>query len=146
MLLKIEQLKNLVEENTIRLRLIPESIWMEKSDPSKWSRKEILGHLTDSAQNNLRRVIVAQYESGVKIVYDQDFWVQAQNYQFTETDEIIQLWRLLNLQLVRAFLQMSPDKYQHTSNVGKSTIELLNMEELLDMYLEHTQHHLQQIY
>ncbi|MCB0668584.1 MAG: DinB family protein [Saprospiraceae bacterium] len=145
MLVKIEQLESIVEESLVRIKLIPDSVWLEKSDPLKWSKKEILGHLIDSAQNNLRRVIVAQYDTQEKIVYDQDFWVQAQNYQLANTDEIIELWYLINKQLIRSFLQLPADKYHFTTNVGRTSIEFLNMEELLDMYIEHLDHHLNQI-
>lgn len=72
MLTTIEHLHTTIEDNYIRLQLIPESFWSDKQYTSKWSKKEILGHLVDSAHNNLRRLIVTQYHKGQKIVYDQD--------------------------------------------------------------------------
>lgn len=73
MLEKIQHLETLVAEAELRLRLIPESVWSDKSSVEKWSKKEILGHLIDSAQNNLRRLIVTQNERPEKVIYDQDF-------------------------------------------------------------------------
>ena len=37
-----------------------------KLSANKWSKKEIMGHMVDSAQNNIRRFIVAQYDEQPK--------------------------------------------------------------------------------
>lgn len=145
MLIQIEKLKGLIRENHLRLKLIPESIWSDKSHPDKWSKKEILGHLVDSAQNNLRRLIITQKRANAKIIYDQDFWVKSQNYQHRETDEILALWHLLNEQLIHTFIKLPPDKYHLTTDIGRVQREYVNFPELLDMYIEHLQHHLRQI-
>ena len=83
------------------LYMIPELDWSAKPDPTKWSKKEVLGHLIDSAQNNLRRLIVTQYQPNDKIIYEQNKWVEANQYQTMSTRDIIDLWRLLNLQYHR---------------------------------------------
>ena len=74
-------LKNIVEEELHRFAEIYEEDWAYKISPEKWSKKEILGHLCDSALSNIRRFVVTQYKENENIVYDQDFWVKAQNYQ-----------------------------------------------------------------
>ena len=89
----------LVDEALLNFKHITDEDWNAKSNPTKWSKKELLGHLIDSAANNLRRLIVAQYEQGTKIVYDQDKWVAVQDYQAMDVQDIQNLWRLLNLQL-----------------------------------------------
>lgn len=146
MLEKIQHLETLVAEAELRLRLIPESVWSDKSSVEKWSKKEILGHLIDSAQNNLRRLIVTQNERPEKVIYDQDFWVEAQNYQNADIDEIIDLWKLLNRQLIRSFSQLPVEKYHFTIDVGRVENEYLSMTELLIMYTDHLQHHLNQVF
>jgi hypothetical protein len=55
--------------------------WETRPAPEKWSKKEIIGHLTDSAQINLQRFIRCTYEENFKLVYNQDEWVAAQHYQ-----------------------------------------------------------------
>ena len=146
MLIQIEKLAQLVKETHLRFKLIPESIWADRSHPDKWSKKEILGHLVDSAQNNLRRLIVTQYQPNMKIIYDQDFWVKAQNYQAQEVEGIIALWHLLNVQLIHTFKKLPSDKYHLTTDIGRAQTEFINLPELLDMYTEHLQHHLYQIF
>ena len=57
-----ERLETILEELYPALKKISEQEYALKPLPHKWSKKEILGHLVDSAQNNIRRFIVAQYE------------------------------------------------------------------------------------
>src|SRR5580693_8174910 len=68
----IEQIQKVAVDFAPELLKIGEEDFSYKSDPSKWSKKEILGHLVDSAQNNIRRFVVSQYEDIPKIVYQQD--------------------------------------------------------------------------
>ena len=67
----IQQLQSIIDNYTPQLQRLPEDAWPAKPNPAKWSKKEILGHLIDSAQNNIRRFIVAQYEDNPKITYAQ---------------------------------------------------------------------------
>ena len=63
----IEHLEKIVNNYNRRLEAIPEEEYLRKPHPEKWSKKEILGHLVDSAQNNIRRFVVAQYEDCPRI-------------------------------------------------------------------------------
>src|ERR1700753_2074239 len=72
----IQHLTKLIGIYTKRLEALTEETYAWKPHPHKWSKKEILGHLVDSAQNNIRRFIVAQYEDTPVIGYDQDAWVR----------------------------------------------------------------------
>jgi hypothetical protein len=92
----INELQSLLNEYSIKFAAISEPDFSHKPLPTKWSKKEVVGHLIDSAQNNLRRFIVAQYEPQPKIVYDQDFWVNANGYQQMKKEEVISLWKLVN--------------------------------------------------
>ena len=47
----------------------------------KWSTKHVIGHLTDSAVNNLDRIVRMQLEPGQHLPgYDQASWVRVQHY------------------------------------------------------------------
>ena len=94
------RLQAIIDEYLPLLKSLPENKMALKPLPTKWSKKEIIGHLIDSAQNNIRRFIVAQYEDTPAIVYDQDRWVTIGRYQDTNTTDIIDLWYLLNKQIV----------------------------------------------
>src|SRR5438105_4052486 len=97
----IQQLEHIVPQYSKLLKEKPVEEMETKPSPAKWSRKEQLGHLLDSAQNNIRRFIEAQYQQQAPtIVYNQDEWVRLNNYQSWSVDELISLWILLNRQIL----------------------------------------------
>jgi hypothetical protein len=134
-----------ITNNKILFENLTEKEWSAKPYNSKWSKKEILGHLIDSAVNNLRRFIVTLYQQNDKIVYHQDEWVNLQNYQGTDVGELIQLWIGLNRQLARVVSSIPADKLKLTCDTGKDEIILHTLEFLMDDYLRHLRHHLSQI-
>lgn len=56
------RLEQIISEHLPALHQLTNEAWLYKPAPDKWSRKEILGHLADSAHSNIRRFVVAQYE------------------------------------------------------------------------------------
>ena|ERR1700744_2607628 len=119
--------------------------WEHKPSHEKWSNKEIIGHLCDSAQINLQRFVRCTYEENFKLVYEQDEWVIAQHYQQMYVADLLQLWRLLNLQISRVLENYPPDRLQAQCDNGKKEVKLHTVEWLAQDYLDHLQHHLKQI-
>ena len=72
-----ERLEKIIITYIEQLRQINENDFSEKPVAYKWCRKEELGHLIDSAPNNLLRFIVAQQEMQPKIGYDKNIWNRA---------------------------------------------------------------------
>lgn len=141
-----QELHEIITEFTSIISAIPEHAFKAKPDPKKWSKQEVLGHLIDSAQNNLRRFIVSQYATAPPhIVYDQNFWVQSNGYGYAPKDEIIQLWRLINEQICRVLELMPSVNYSKTCNTGKHSEELHSLEWIAADYVKHMKHHLNQI-
>ncbi|MBC7946647.1 MAG: DinB family protein [Chitinophagaceae bacterium] len=134
-------LEAIVEQHHAALQSIPESEMSDKPSPTRWSKKEILGHLVDSAQNNIRRFIVAQYEENPYIVYNQDKWVEISNYQRYDTTEILQLWRALNRQIVTILRNMPPDMAERNCHTQQDA----TIGWLADDYVKHLRHHLHQV-
>jgi hypothetical protein len=63
----------------------------------KWSPKEIVGHLIDSASNNHGRFVRAQLESDLVFGgYEQAEWVSVQRYQEREWADLVRLWQSFN--------------------------------------------------
>src|SRR5690349_7108910 len=92
-----QELRALLVEFTAKFHAIPDSEFSNKPQPKKWSKQEVVGHLIDSGQNNLRRFIVCQYEAQIpNIVYNQDFWVSVNGYQRMKKEDVITMWRLVN--------------------------------------------------
>jgi DinB superfamily len=138
---KADILRDLVTQSINQFATISTQEWNAKPFDHKWSKKEILGHLTDSCANNSRRFIVTQYEQGQKIVYKQNEWVASQNYQNTHFRTIIELWQLSNMQLATVIEQIPVDKLNYTC----ITDEARTLEWLIDDYIAHAKHHLKQI-
>jgi hypothetical protein len=110
----IHQLEGIISTYYESLKRIPLPLAEAKPGPSKWSKKEQLGHLIDSAQNNIRRFIEAQYQAQPPvIVYNQDEWVKLNSYQQQPFEDAIALWRLLNLQVLHILRNMQPGVYEN---------------------------------
>ena len=138
-------LRTIIDTELKRFETISEDEWSYKASPEKWSRKEILGHLCDSAFTNIRRFVVTQYKENENIVYDQDEWVKAQNYQNIPTAEVINLWKSLNYQIVHIVENMPDEVLQRTCDTSKTTPEILTLEVLIKGYIDHLHHHLKTI-
>lgn len=141
MLSQAEELEQTLEQYTAQLRKIDEVDAAIKPTPAKWSKKELVGHLIDSAQNNLRRFIVAQYEESPTIQYRQDDWVRINNYQKYRLEDLIQLWYLTNKQIVAVLDGMDIQTAERTCNTGS----LHRLDWLATDYIKHLKHHLHQL-
>ena len=136
------ELSNILSEYSPKFAAITNEVFSEKPLPHKWSKKEVLGHLIDSAQNNLRRFICAQYESHPPfITYQQDFWVESNQYQSMEKADVIHLWRLINERIIAVLNNMAPEAYDKQANTGT----LHSLEWLAQDYVKHLKHHVNQI-
>lgn len=138
----ILNLEKIIHVYARRLAAVPEALYTEKPEPGKWSKKEIVGHLVDSAQNNIRRFIVAQYEDNPTIGYAQDSWVACSNYQHYATADLVTLWTLLNRHIVVILRQMSPEAALRLCSMGGQPQSL---EWVAADYCNHLLHHLHQI-
>lgn len=116
--------------------------WNAKPDPNRWSRKEIMGHLIDSAQINLQRFVRCTYEENFKLTYEQVEWVQVQQYQEADINEILELWRLLNFQIIRVLKNYPAERLQARCDNNKYKVELHTVEFLAQDYVDHMRHHL----
>ena len=139
------ELKGIVTNYAIKMALISNVEFNAKPNSNKWSKKEVLGHLIDSAQNNLRRFVVGQYEDAPYIVYDQDFWVNANDYQHMMDTDVITLWKLLNERIVAVLEKMPVENYDRLSNTGKTIPSHHTLHWLAGDYVKHMKHHLNQI-
>ena len=137
------QLQKIITDYPAKLKLISQEEFVHKPHANKWSKIEILGHLVDSAQNNIRRFIVAQYETSPYIIYEQDKWVAISDYQHAYAQELIDLWSLLNKQVCRILDNTTSEaaiRTCETSNRIPHTITWLAGD-----YVKHLLHHLHQV-
>ncbi|MBK7567726.1 MAG: DinB family protein [Bacteroidetes bacterium] len=141
----ISDLNQILQGYPTKFNFISEYEFNSKPTPEKWSRKEVLGHLVDSAQNNLRRFIVGQYQQNDKIFYDQNFWNAANNYQFESRQDIITLWVLLNKRICAVLNNIPVEKYENIIDTGRDSISPKTIIWLAEDYVKHMKHHINQI-
>ena len=142
----IQELRDLIQTYSGKINAIAAPDFYAKPIPTKWSKVEVLGHLIDSAQNNLRRFVCGQYESAPpRIIYDQDFWVSSNNYKKAKKESIIQLWTLLNERICDILEIMPQSNYTKECNTGRDIEQLRTLQWLAEDYVKHMKHHLNQI-
>lgn len=139
----VNRLKVLLENIPSLLLEISEDLFSIKINSTKWSKKEILGHLIDSAANNHQRFIRVQYENIPTIKYDQNKWNELNHYQQLESKHIIQLWTIYNQHLLEILKRIPEENLGMELNVGNEINVTLQF--LMDDYLLHLEHHLKQI-
>ena len=104
------RLKLSIDKNVIPLKKLDIHSVEKKSNPDKWSKKEILGHLIDSAANNHCRFVRIQTQEDLVFEgYDQAEWVNLQGYQIKNWDDIVNLWYQYNDHLVEVIGLMSEE-------------------------------------
>jgi hypothetical protein len=138
----IDHLGKIVRIYSKRLETLNDETFDWRPGPDKWSKKEILGHLIDSAQNNIRRFIVAQYEDTPNTPYSQDDWVVLSSYRDYPTRDLVMLWTMLNKHIVHVLSHMSPVATLRKCRMGgqPQTLEWVAAD-----YCNHLLHHLHQI-
>jgi hypothetical protein len=119
--------------------------WVTKPSSGKWSNKEILGHLIDSAMINLQRFIRCTYEEDFRLTYEQDNWVVVQHYQHTHINDIIDLWTLINKQIIRVLENYPSNRLSARCDNSKHEPNQQSVAWLANDYVEHLRHHLNQI-
>lgn len=141
-----ERLLTLINAAKEKFAYINEVTWNAKRSPGKWSKKEILGHLVDSAANNHLRFIKAQSADDVFIgaVYEQDFFVSSQQYSNESIAELIELWYTYNRHLAHVIKYINTEKLEVVCRIGHYPDVTFSF--LITDYVTHLEHHLEQIF
>jgi hypothetical protein len=106
----------------------------------KWSGKQVIGHLIDSAVNNLGRIVRMQIEDGLSLQgYEQMAWVRLQHYAEREWSQVLGLWFALNEQV--AWMIRNIEKVC-LANMGVVEGETVTLGFLIEDYVAHMEHHL----
>jgi hypothetical protein len=142
----IADLSAILEKHYPLFKNMPVDIQIKKNTPDGWCKKQELGHLVDSAQNNIQRFIRVQYQSGVQAFYNPDEWVRTNNYLNMDWNDLVTLWYLLNKQVVRILSVMPASDYEKPIDVGAAEPSIHPTSFIADDYVLHMQHHLDHIF
>ena len=91
----------------------------QRPSPERWTRKEVVGHLIDSASNNHQRFVRGQLAAGQDFRrYEQEEWARIQGYQSARWPDLIDLWRAYNTHLLHVARGMTAQGRRSTYRVG----------------------------
>jgi hypothetical protein len=108
-----------------------------------WSAKQVVGHLIDSAANNLQRAVRLSIDPELHMLgYKQVEWVAVQGYQDRPWPELLALWQMLNLHLAHA---MERVQKEHLGRMWFCGEDRVTLGFILEDYIAHLQHHLQRM-
>ncbi len=152
----LEDFVRTVEEASARLLSLTEAEASAPLSEGKWSAKEVVGHLVDSAANNHQRFVRAQFKDDLVFEgYAQDEWVRAQDYQGESWPLLVNLWKFYNLHLAHVCGRAPEEtrtrpRARHNFHVigfaPVSADEPSTLEHLMRDYVAHLKSHLGQIF
>jgi DinB superfamily len=148
-------LMNTIEREEPRLAAIDAGRTSRHPAPDKWSPREIIGHLIDSASNNHQRFVRAMFQDDLVFQgYAQDDWVAAQKYQDAPWTDLITLWASFNRHLARVMIavpesvRMRPHTMHSLDKIAFRPVAAgspATLDYFMADYVLHLQHHLRQI-
>ena len=139
-----EQLLSVIEVAEPRLQEISA---LESTKPilrGGWSRRQVMGHLIDSASNNHQRFVRAALQPSLDFPgYDQDGNLRLQAPQEADWSLLISLWAAYNRYLAHIIARLPAAKLETAIRIGSR--EPVTLSFIATDYLTHLVHHLSQI-
>jgi len=134
---------------------LSEGTYSQPIAPDKWSPKQILGHLIDSATNNHARFVKAQMKEDLVFEgYAQVAWVDLQNYAQKDWSALVSFWHHYNLHLCHLISNISEENWskkreKHSLDTmawkTRSADEVVTLGYFVLDYIGHLEHHIRQI-
>ncbi len=139
-----EKLLALVEAAEPKLRETSEPESAQPMLTGGWSRKQVIGHLIDSASNNHQRFVRAALQTSLEFPgYDQSGSVQAQAVQDADWQLLVALWTAYNRYLAHVIARLPASKLGTVCRIGSG--DPVTLDFLATDYLTHLAHHLTQL-
>jgi hypothetical protein len=150
----IAEFRRTIDRAAERLGTFCDSEAGRPTAPGKWSKKEIVGHLIDSAANNHGRFVRAQLQEDLVFPgYDQDAWVRVQRYRDRPWSDLVALWRAYNRHIACVMESADPelvDRVRTSHNLDElawkavQRTEPTTLDYFMRDYVAHLEHHLRQ--
>ena len=144
----MDRLENHIQDFPLKIKKLSSGELLHRQAEGKWSKKEILGHLVDSAINNLKRFTDAQFSSlPYEVVnYKQVDLVVVNDYQNLPLDHLLGLWQSLNRQIVFVVRNIDEEKLNYQVDPRYENGELKTLGWIIIDYVAHMEHHFKQIF
>lgn len=135
------RLAETIERELSELRSRTDADASVERGPGKWSAKEELGHLIDSASNNHIRFAVGAIEGKYRgPSYAQEEWVRLHGYAEMPWETIVELWFAYNRLLAGLVERIPEERLSADCFIGAKGP--LTLEFVIDDYIVHMQHHI----
>jgi DinB family protein len=151
----VEDFRATINTSAVRLLQLTDEESQFPRANGKWSPKQIIGHLIDSAAHNHQRFVRAQLTDELVFPgYEQEEWVRVQRYSEACWVELVTLWKHYNLHLAHLMSHVAEQaltKPRTKHNLNKiawqsvDETEAVTLEYFMRDYVEHLKHHLRQI-
>ncbi len=144
-----QELLRLVQEYEPKLLNLSEEVITKRRNSQNRSIKQILGHMVDSASNNIHRIVHLQYQPSPLIYPDyanlgnNDRWIAIQNYQEENWEDLIQLWKYSNLHIIHVINNVNTEKLDNPWITALN--EKVTLKEMIVDYLSHFKLHIKEI-
>jgi DinB family protein len=139
-----DDLLTTVEAAVDRLRRLDTAAVSHRPAPDRWTIKEVLGHLIDSASNNHQRFVRAQFTAELRFPkYEQNEWVRCQAYNDIDWPDLLEFWRRYNLHLAHLIRRVPAESLAVRCIVGD--YQPVTLQFLIEDYVVHLKHHLAKI-
>ena len=149
------ELRTLLDRALPQLRALAEADTSHRPRPGKWSPREIIGHLIDSASNNHQRFVRANLQDDLIFPgYQQDNWVELQRYQSVDWTALLQLWDSYNRHLahvmasIPAAVRTRAHRNHNFHEIAWQAVpasQPATLDYFMHDYVAHMRHHLRQI-
>jgi len=139
-----DRLLRVVDAAETKLRKISEPETTKPILSGGWSRKQVLGHLIDSASNNHQRFVRAALQPSLDFPrYNQDGNIRVQAPQEADWSLLVSLWAAYNRYLAHIIARLPVGKLETVCRIGSDKPVTLGF--LANDYVTHLLHHLNQI-
>lgn len=139
-----ENLLMAIDSAEVTLLAVTEEESARPALPGGWSRKQLIGHLIDSASNNHQRFVRASLKDSVTLPgYDQEGWSRVQMVQNAPWNMLLGLWASYNRYLAHVIAHLPPGKLDVPIRIG--SLDPMTLRFVAEDYLVHLNHHLAQI-
>jgi len=144
------EIRQIVEVEELFLNSLDQETISSKLNSQNRSIKQIVGHMIDSASNNLHRIIHLQYND-TPLIYpnyatngNNDKWIAIQNYQEEDWNVLIQLWKYSNLHIAHVIEHIDLGKIENEWIASPE--EAVCLKDMVMDYPRHLQLHMTEIH